>query len=126
MSKSKSEIEDIEKVVKAHPVLGNFIRVYKISHEKYMVITDKVTGTIQKSDGFYYFAYTVDADYDGWDDSIGIYVLTEKTLVRHIQTHCPARTLEHWDQEMEQRSGPELEESLLQSYSILRQIQRKR
>ncbi|MEM4323997.1 MAG: hypothetical protein QXO37_09095 [Candidatus Nitrosocaldaceae archaeon] len=122
---ARTKMENIKEVLKFHSgVIGNLVNIEK-SVDRYRIVTDKLNGTLQVHNGFYYIGYVTDSSDAGWIDAIGLMVLTEKTLVRMIQSHVPDRTLQYWEEKIESVNLNELEEDLVQTYNILRQIQRK-
>lgn len=126
MSKADLKLESIKQVLKYHqPSIGNVVRVEKMIKNRYLVVTDRLNGMLQEHNGFYFLAYITDCDDDGLDDAIGLMVLTERTLVRQIQSHVPERTLNYWEDKMKSMDAAELEEDMLETYSILRHLQRK-
>lgn len=123
---ARTKMDDLKEVLRYHlPTVGNLVRLEKTSKNRYLVVTDKLNGVMQEHDGFYFLGYITDCDDDGIDDAIGLMVLTERTLVRRIQTHTPERTLSHWEEKMSNMSATEMEEDLIQTYSILRHLQRR-
>lgn len=130
MAKASTKIKvgqeaEIEEVLRYYsPIIGNLIRV-ETDNDRYSIVTDKLTGTLQKHDGFYYLAYITDVG-DGWDSAIGLMVFTKKTLARMLQTHAPDRALKNWQEKIKESTAIEIEEDLLQTYSIFRFLQRTR